>query len=204
MAEERAIEQRDIYLRTGTNMTNLSSLTEEALMEKIKSGSRDAYQIIVIKYMKSAYYVALGLLHNHQDALDVSQDAFIRAYRKRAAFDPERPFFPWFYRLLRNLCMDFIKKHRRKDEIPLENIQVVDTNEEDVELKQTLWRGIEELPFEHREVIILRYFRQMSYQEIAEVMGKPMGTVMSSLFYAKKKLKDIIKKYMNVEKEMAG
>jgi len=58
-----------------------------------------------------------------------------------------------------------------------------------------MWKGIEQLPFEQREVIILRYFRQYSYQEIAEMTGKPMGTVMSSLFYAKKKLKEIMKKY---------
>ena len=177
------------------SLTDLSSLPEEALLEMVKAGSREAYQVIVLQHMKSAYYVALGLLNNHQDALDVSQEAFVRAYRKRATFDPERPFFPWFYRLLRNLCLDFIKKHRRKDEIPLDNVQVIAKDREDVEMKQTLWKGIDELPFEHREIIILRYFRQMSYDEIAELTEKPMGTVMSSLYYAKKNLKSVLVKH---------
>jgi len=169
--------------------------SEKDLLELVRSGDKKAYQSIVLRYMKSAYYVALGFLQNHQDALDVSQEAFIRAYRKRRTFDPERPFFPWFYRVLRNMCIDYVKKYRRKDEIPLEDIPILDTREEDTEMKQALWKGIQELAIIHREVIILRYFRQMSYQEIAEVTGKPMGTVMSSLYYAKKNLRGIMEKY---------
>ena len=66
---------------------------------------------------------------------------------------------------------------------------------EDREMKEILWKGIEQLSFEQKEVIILRYFRQYSYQEVAEMTGKPIGTVMSSLFYAKKKLKEVLSKY---------
>ncbi|MCJ7680245.1 MAG: RNA polymerase sigma factor [Candidatus Aminicenantes bacterium] len=175
--------------------------SEKDLLELVRAGDKKAYQSIVLRYMKSAYYVALGFLHNQQDALDVSQDAFIRAYRKRQTFDTERPFFPWFYRILRNMCIDYVKKYRRKDEVPLEDIPILDTQEEDSEMKQAVWKGIRELPVIHREVIILRYFRQMSYQEIAEVTGKPMGTVMSSLYYAKKNLKGILEKYYALNTE---
>jgi len=66
-------------------------------------------------------------------------------------------------------------------------------------MKAVLWKGMEELPFEQKEVIILRYFRQCSYQEIAEIIGKPIGTVMSCLFYAKKRLKGILSKYLREE-----
>ena len=68
-------------------------------------------------------------------------------------------------------------------------------------MKEAMWRGIEELSFEQREIIILRYFRDYSYQEIAEITGKPMGTVMSSLHYAKKRLKETVGKYLGFEKE---
>jgi len=192
-------------IRTGLVLPGPNSIgattvcqSEKDLLELVRAGDKKAYQSIVLRYMKSAYYVALGFLHNQQDALDVSQDAFIRAYRKRLTFDPERPFFPWFYRLLRNMCIDYVKKDRRKDEVPLEDVPILDTQEEDAEMKSAIWKGIRELPGIHREVIILRYFRQMSYQEIAEVTGKPMGTVMSSLYYAKKKLKGILEKYYAV------
>ncbi len=171
------------------------ALTERQMLERVRRGDRDAYQGIVQRYMQTAYYIALGFVRNPQDALDVSQDAFVRAFRKIKQYDPEKRFFPWFYRLLKNLCLDHIKKRRRLAEVPLEDIQVFREDKDNRELKEIIWKGIEQLPFEQREVIILRYFQQCSYQEIAEVTGKPMGTVMSSLFYAKKKLKDILKKY---------
>jgi len=171
------------------------ALTERQMLERVRRGDRDAYQGIVQRYMQTAYYIALGFVRNPQDALDVSQDAFVRAFRKIKQYDPEKRFFPWFYRLLKNLCLDHIKKRRRLAEVPLEDVQVFQEDKDNRELKEIIWKGIEQLPFEQREVIILRYFQQCSYQEIAEVTGKPMGTVMSSLFYAKKKLKDILKKY---------
>jgi RNA polymerase sigma-70 factor (ECF subfamily) len=172
-----------------------SQPTERQLLERVRRGDRKAYQGIVQSYMRTAYYIALGFVHNQQDALDLSQDAFVRAFRRIKLYDPDKRFFPWFYRLLKNLCLDHIKKRRRRREIPLEEVVVFKPDREDRELKAALWKGLEELPFEQREIIILRYFRQYSYQEIAEMTGKPMGTVMSSLFYAKKKLKDIMKKY---------
>jgi RNA polymerase sigma-70 factor (ECF subfamily) len=171
------------------------ALTERQMLERVRRGDREAYQGIVQRYMQTAYYIALGFVRNPQDALDVSQDAFVRAFRKIKQYDPEKRFFPWFYRLLKNLCLDHIKKRRRLAEVPLEDVLVYREDKDNRELKEILWKGIEQLPFEQREVIILRYFQQCSYQEIAEVTGKPMGTVMSSLFYAKKKLKDILKKY---------
>jgi len=196
MAEETIFTQELILQKKQAPMTDLNRLSEKELFEQVRKGNKDAFRIIVTRHMKPAYYVALGFLRNHQDALDVSQDAFIRAYRKRKSFDPQRPFFPWFYRLIRNLCLDYVKKYRRRDKTPLDENRIFNEKEEDFELKRIMWKGIDELPFEHREIIILRYFRQMSYQEIAEMVGKPIGTVMSSLFYAKKKLREIIKKYM--------
>ena len=84
-------------------------------------------------------------------------------------------------------------------EIPLEDTLVLKEEKEDRELKEVLWKGIEQLPFEQREMIILRYFRQFSYQEIAELTEKPIGTVMSSLYYAKKRLKEIIGVFLGFE-----
>ncbi len=170
-------------------------LSEKEILIRVRKGDRQAFQGIVKCYMQTAYYIALGFVHNQQDALDISQDAFVRAFRKIKQFDTEKRFFPWFYRLLKNLCLDHIKKRRRLAEVPLDEVHVFKEEKDNRELKELMWKGIEQLPFEQREVIILRYFRQYSYQEIAEMTGKPMGTVMSSLFYAKKKLKEIMKKY---------
>lgn len=173
--------------------------SEREILELVKKGNREAYQEIVSRYMKTAYYIALGLVHNHQDALDISQEAFVRAFRRIKSFNAERRFFPWFYQLMKNLCIDHLKRTSRMKEVPLDGIQILDEKKEDEEMKRVLWKGIEELAFEQREVIILRYFRQFSYQEISEIIGKPIGTVMSSLYYAKKRLKVIVAKYLGFE-----
>lgn len=201
MAEERALERELVFNGVVVWMREDRILSEKDILKLVKRGDREAYGKIVKHYMKSAYYIALGFVHNHQDALDLSQEAFIKAFRKIKGFDTEKPFFPWFYRLMKNLCLDHLKKDRRRSEVPLEAIQAFDKEDEEKEIKEVLWKGIAELPFEQREVIILRYFRQFSYQEIAEIAGKPVGTVMSSLYYAKRKLRGIVAKYLNFEQD---
>lgn len=199
MEQEAALQRKLSLWEIRDQMKKESALSEKEIIELVKEGNKDAYQTIVIRYMKTAYYIALGFVRNHQDALDVSQEAFIKAFRKIKNFDSHKPFFPWFYKLMKNLCLDHLKRHRRLKEIPLEHVQIIESEKEDRELKETLWKGIAMLSFDQRELIILRYFRQLSYQEIAELTGKPIGTVMSSLYYAKKRLKGIVEKYLGLE-----
>ena len=200
MSEETALH-REFYLRKDrVVMVKEKDLSESEAIKLVQKGDKEAYQVIVERYMKRAYYIVLGFVRNSQDALDLSQESFIKAFRKIKRFDPERPFFPWFYKLLKNICLDHIKRKSRAQEIPLDEIRVFKEEREDKEMKEILWKGIESLPFEQREVIILRYFQQLSYQEIAEITAKPVGTVMSSLYYAKKRLKEKIKKFMSPER----
>jgi len=200
MSEETALH-REFYLRKDrVVMVKEKDLSESEAIKLVQKGDKEAYQVIVERYMKRAYYIVLGFVRNSQDALDLSQESFIKAFRNIKRFDPERPFFPWFYKLLKNICLDHIKRKSRAQEIPLDEIRVFKEEREDKEMKEILWKGIESLPFEQREVIILRYFQQLSYQEIAEITAKPVGTVMSSLYYAKKRLKEKIKKFMSPER----
>jgi RNA polymerase sigma-70 factor (ECF subfamily) len=199
MAEEMALNKDQVFPGERAHVSASREMSEKAILEIVQKGDKEAYGAIVKRYMQSAYYIALGLVHNQQDALDVSQDAFIKAFRKIKMFDTSKPFFPWFYRLLRNLCIDYLKGKHRMREIPFDDAHILVEKKGDRELKEILWKGIEKLPFEQREIVILRYFRQYSYAEIAEIIEKPIGTVMSSLFYAKKKLKGIVGKYMGFE-----
>lgn len=181
-------------------MAENDALSEREVIKKVQKGHTEAYQVIVERYMKRAYYIALGFVRNAQDAMDISQESFIKAFRKIKRFDPEKSFFPWFYKLLKNLCLDHIKRRSRAQEIPLDEARVLKEEREDREMKEILWKGIEKLPFEQKEVILLRYFQQYSYQEIAEITARPVGTVMSSLYYAKKKLREAIQKFLGPEK----
>lgn len=199
MSEERALYRKVIICKVGLLMRNDGDLSERELIELVKKGSREAYQAIVSRYMKKAYYIALSYVHNHQDALDISQESFIKAFRKIKSFSTEKPFFPWFYKLMKNLCFDHLRRRSRVKEIPLEGITVLEKEREDREMKEVLWRGIAKLPFDQREIVILRYFQQLSYSEIAEMTEKPVGTIMSSLYYAKKRLKRTIGKYLGFE-----
>jgi len=201
MLHETTVQGSRIAQRVSWARVNNPMHTEAEILVLVKKGDAQAYQVIVQKYMQTAYYIALGLVHNHQDALDLSQDSFIKAFRKIKSFDTCRPFFPWFYRILKNLCIDHFKRVRRRNEIPLEESSFLIQEKEDKEMKEALWQGIEKLPFEQKEIIILRYFREYSYQEIAEITGKPIGTVMSSLHYAKKRLKEVAGKYLGFEKD---
>lgn len=199
MPEETTLHRELAFRRVRLLMSKDRDLSEREVLELVRKGNREAYQIIVSRYMKRAYYIALGFVKNHQDALDISQESFIKAFRKIKIFNIQKPFFPWFYRLMKNLCLDHLKRSSRIKEIPLEEIHVLREEREDKEIKEVLWRGIERLPFEQREVIILRYFQQLSYREIAEMIDKPMGTVTSSLYYAKKRLKETIGKFLGFE-----
>ncbi len=161
--------------------------TELFILRQVQAGNKNMFRFFVEKYKGAAYSIALGFVRNQQDALDISQDAFVRAYRKLKSFDCEKPFYPWFYQILKNLCLDFMKKRRIRNAMPRQDVPVYYEDKNDLELQKSVWDAMETLPFEHREIIILKYFRQCSYKEIAEITRKPVGTIMSSLYYSQKK-----------------
>jgi len=176
-------------------------LSESEILRRVKAGDRKAYQFIVGKYMKKAYFIALSYVHNHQDALDISQESFVRAYRRMKAYDPARPFFPWLYEILKNLSLDHLKHRQTRHEIPLESASGLTAAPEDREMKAAVWKAIHSLPPDQKEIVLLRYFQQFSYKEIAELTRKPVGTVMSALFCARAKLKEILAETLGFEAE---
>ena len=158
------------------------------------SGDKDAFAVIVARYTERAYRMALYILGNEQDAMDLSQDAFIRAYRNLKRFDINRPFFPWFARILRNLCYNFSKRRKRRSVYNIEDFQIAAPSSPSsgitIEAKIALNRALAELSPQEREIIGKFYFEQLSYAEIAEELDIPIGTVMSRLYYARRHLKD--------------
>lgn len=160
-----------------------------------KRGDRTAFERLVKKYMKKAYYTVLGFVGDPEDALEISQDGFVRVHRNLKRFDADRRFYPWFYQILKNLSLNHLKKRRKRAEqaVPLESVGSPTGGEglsEKEGLKETVWRAISELKDEEREIIVLKHFHGLSYKEIAEAMECPLGTVMSRLYYARRKLKE--------------
>lgn len=173
---------------------------ERDLIRGWKRGDKKAYEALVRRYMSDAFYVAYGFVGNAEDARDLSQEAFIKAHLARARFDEERPFYPWLYRILKNHCLNFVTRSRSNVSIddenehrelpsagptPLENL-------ESDERKRIVRAAIDRLSDDHREIIVLKNFREHSYREIADILGIPIGTVMSRLFYARQALRALI------------
>ncbi|MFQ5720902.1 MAG: RNA polymerase sigma factor [Candidatus Aminicenantales bacterium] len=200
MFRERVLGGKIVTIRAEMQVKDKRVASEVEVLNLIKKGNKEAYGIIVKNYMKNAYYIALGLVHNHQDALDLSQEAFIKAYRNLKRFDLRKPFFPWFYMILRNLCLDHLKRNTPRL-LPLEDVEDSSGQPKKREIREALAKGLAQLPFDQREVIVLRYFRQLSYQEMAEILDRPAGTIMSSLYYAKKRLKRILAHYLGFDKD---
>lgn len=177
---------------------------EVLALERSTGSSKKAFEAVVRTYMKDAYFIALGLVGNREDALDLSQEAFARAYRNFSHFDRQRQFFPWFYRILRNLCFSHLRRRRRRQQHfagdPNGQQIAADTSDRFVpdvvaernEDKDRVWAAIGRLDEKHREVIILRHFRDLSYEQIAQILLCNKGTVTSRLYYARKRLKEIL------------
>jgi RNA polymerase sigma-70 factor (ECF subfamily) len=178
---------------------------EKDVVIEWKKGSKKAYEALVRHYMTDAFLIARGFVGDPDDARDLSQDAFVKAYQARDSFDANRPFYPWLYRILKNHCLNFLKRSARKttslyyednpdrerftsaSPTPLQHL-------EREERKEIVRVAIENLSDDHREIILLKNFRGYSYAEIAETLDIPIGTVMSRLFYARKALKELIER----------
>jgi RNA polymerase sigma-70 factor (ECF subfamily) len=184
----------------------VSSVCEKELVviEPARRGSKEAFESIVKMYMKNAYFIALGLVGNRDDALELSQEAFILAYRNIKQLKPDRKFFPWFYQILRNVCFSHLRKTRTRRSHSLETIEeqgpiadVDDSFTPDVvaernETNDRLWKAIGKLDQKHREVIILRHFQNLSYEQMAQILFCSRGTIMSRLYYARQRLKELL------------
>jgi RNA polymerase sigma-70 factor (ECF subfamily) len=174
---------------------------DEKLILLSQKGKIRAFETLVNRYKKNAYFIALGLVGNSEDALDLSQEAFVRVYTSLNKYNGTSKFFPWFYTILTNLCKTHLKKQDvRKRYLHNELIREELTRSRESEsesdkntLKEKLLQEIEKLPYKFKEIIVLKHFRGLSYKEISETLGIPVGSVMSRLFYARKKLKENLK-----------
>jgi len=190
----------DIKKETETMETDIS------LVMNIKTGNKQALGRLVERHKKLAYQIALGLVGNRDDAFDISQEAFLRVYRSAGTYDESQPFLPWFYKIVVNLSRTWLKRRTRRDrrmvDVDDNAYLLVDSRnpEQDLiksEMIACLNQALLELPFEDREIIMLQHFRGMSYDEIAGILNIPRGTVMSRLYYARKKLAKLMERSSN-------
>ncbi len=171
-------------------------------------GDNKAFGKLVERYQKKVYGLAFGILRNREDAWDVAQDAFVKAYKNLGTFEGNAAFYTWLYRITYNLSLDVLRsKGRRQTEELTEQTQEAAGDEtgrpehpsetaERRELADVVKTAMTKLTEKHRAIIVLREIEGLSYEEMAEVLQISKGTVMSRLFHARRNLAALIEPYL--------
>lgn len=178
--------------------------SEKALVQKAKAGDRDAFAALVSAYEGKIYNLALRYLGNREDAMDASQEVFLRVFRFLPGFQEESGFSTWIYRIGVNVCKDMLAKRAKRGELSLElpdeeedyrTAEVADRRYdpeaivEQADLRESLAEAIGQLPQQQREMIVLRDIQGLSYEEIGQVLSLEAGTVKSRLSRARENLR---------------
>lgn len=188
-----------------------SNTSDQILIERVKRGDKKAFDALVLKYQARILNLTSRFVHNQSDACDVTQEAFLKAYRALPKFRGDSAFYTWLYRIAVNTAKNYLAAQTRRpvettqDFVEMEQIEQDNTLKEQAtperllltrELQQTIISAIEELPVDLRSAITLREIDGLSYEEIATVMECPIGTVRSRIFRAReavdKRLKPLL------------
>ena len=182
------------------NMTTSVQSTDQQLIERVQRGDRRAFDLLVVKYQTKVMAIIGRYVKDTHEAMDVAQEAFIKAYRAISGFRGESAFYTWLYRIAVNSAKNYLVSQGRRppgsdvevdDAVHFEGsggLKNYDTPESQLhkdQLQSLIYRAIEELPEDLRSAFSLREFDGMSYEEIAEVMQCPVGTVRSRIFRAR-------------------
>ena len=184
-------------------------MQDELLIRRAQRGDADAFEQLLLEHQKNVYNLCYRMAGNPDDAMDLSQETFLRAWRCLDQYQFASAFSTWLYRLCSNICIDFLRRRRRQQTVPLtfedadgeeQTYAVPDAQplpEEQVELKltrETLAAAMAQLLPEHRAVLQLRVENEMSYEQIADVLDIQIGTVKSRLSRARNQLKKILER----------
>ena len=178
--------------------SQLQSLTEPELLEAVRAGRREAFDLIVERHRRSVYQICYRFMGTHEDASDLSQDVFLRAYRGLARFKGDSALGTWLYRIAVNTCLNRVAVKAPPSE-PLDAREHVDTRSESpserVLRDERAVRdraAVARLPRKQRAALVLRTYQELSHQEIARVLGTSVGAAKANVFHALQNLKKLM------------
>lgn len=184
------------------------------LVQRVQQGDKKAFDVLILKYQQRILHVITGFVHDPVEALDVAQEAFIKAYRAIPNFRGDSAFYTWLYRIAINTAKNYLTARARRppamdvdaldatnyyDAPELKEFETPESNLISNELEQTIQQAIQDLPEDTATAIRLREFEGMSYEEIAQVMDCPIGTVRSRIFRAREAIEKQIYNTMSEE-----
>jgi len=184
------------------------AVDDRELVDAARAGDRAAFRTLFERYQRRAYALAFGVVRNQDDALDVVQDAFIKAHRYLDKFEGTSSFYTWLYRIVMNLAIDHLRKNRRSRAVDFNDLNVKEDDGrvgeddllprilggnparalQDKEIRRRIDEALSELSDNHRAVLMMRELEGLSYEEMAQAMGCSKGTIMSRLFHARRNM----------------
>jgi len=185
---------------------------DQELVQRVQAGDKKAFDLLVLKYQQRIVHVITGFVHDPVEALDVAQEAFIKAYRAIPNFRGDSAFYTWLYRIAINTAKNYLTAAARRpptmdvdaadatnyyDAPELKEFETPESNIMRNELEQAIHQAIEDLPEDTATAIKLREFEGMSYEEISQVMDCPIGTVRSRIFRAREAIDARVNEIMN-------
>ena len=180
----------------------MNRISEKEIIERVLGGDANAFEELVLRYEKTVYSLAVRMVSDREDAADMTQEAFIKAYNSLSSFRGDSRFSVWLYRITTNVCLDFLRSKSRKQQVSL----TVSDDDEDAQLDipdpkadpeqqlikkismQSVEEGLKTLPDKQRQILVMRELGGMSYAEIGKALSLEEGTVKSRIFRARKRL----------------
>jgi RNA polymerase sigma-70 factor (ECF subfamily) len=193
-----------------------SALADDKLVGLSRKGDMVAFEELVARHRDKIYARAFSMMRNEDEALDLSQEAWVKGWQRLVQFQGDSSFVTWMTRIVINLCLDQLRKHKRQRAESIEmmdeetggverQMPVVTVNPteglERGELRQRIDRALAQLSHEHRTVLVLHEFEELEYKEIAKRMKCSIGTVMSRLFYARRRMASLLQGLKREQKE---
>lgn len=173
--------------------------SDQQIVEKILKGQGELYEEIIRRYKNGVYSLCLRMIRNNEDAKDLAQDAFFKAYQNLAKYNPEYKFSAWIFKVASNICVDYLRKTKAQtlpyddkismphDTASAEDIYIHNNNRRQIE------KAIQELPEEYRVLVVLYHKEGLSYEQMCQMLKLPMSKVKNRLHRARNKLKETLK-----------
>ena len=189
---------QNIRARKHYTRTELESLTDDQLIDVTLGGTTAAFEILVRRHQRQMYALALKMVRNHEDASDIAQDVFIKAYEVLGTFQKKSSFHTWLYRITVNFCINHLRRDKAQYHVELENHHTVKAPEafenfDAMEVHSELEEAIRKLPEKQQRTVILRVAEGLPYKEIAKILGCSVGTVKANYFHAVENLRRFMK-----------
>jgi RNA polymerase sigma-70 factor, ECF subfamily len=204
------VQERSSNIMAGHDPSDTVEPDDRTLVKRCQAGDSSAFNELVTRYRTKVFTMVYGMVQNEQDAWDLAQEGFLKAWRSIHRFKGQSSFYTWLYRIMTNVTIDSLRRKGIHGEAEFDDRISPDSVEpgsrttpssvplphkkvEHKEIRQRIDEAIAKLSAEHRAVIVMKEIEDLQYSEIAEILECSIGTVMSRLFYARKKLQSLLR-----------